>query len=140
MKFSVSTGPSLTRNALLNRSNKDAAYRQTDFEHDNLLNAFVETNMEPWQEKLALLRGKQAEEGNPRYWDDEEPRKPLTPSSSFIEDIEYLPTLNLARIRIGGKIYDFPGFTPKQMGDMITSDSLGGYLWDNDRWLTKHRK
>lgn len=140
MKFGVSTGPSLTRNALLNRSNKDAAYKQTQSEHDEALNRFIEPGMEPWQIVLAKKRGEMEEQNLPKYWEDDSPRRDLNPSSSFIENIEYLPSMHMARIQMGGKVYDFPGFTPEQVGDMITSGSIGGYLWDHDRWLTKHRK
>lgn len=127
INFHVVKGP--TANGLLKRANKEAAYEMSpsdeateDYERFITKDPFLQTTV--------------------KYRDDEDysPRKELHPSSSFIEGVEYVPSLGLALITIGGKKYSFPGFTSEQMGDFITSDSLGRYLWSNDRWLTKHRK
>lgn len=127
INYHVVKGP--TANGLLKRANKEAAYEMSpadaakeDYARFVTKNPYLHTTV--------------------KYREDEDysPRKELHPSSSFIEGVEYVPTLGLALITIGGKKYSFPGFTSEQMGDMITSDSLGRYLWDNNRWLTKHRK
>lgn len=139
MHFKVGQG---TANVLLNRGHKDAAYRQSDLEHEQTLNQFVHPGMTEIELLLAQERGADAEELLEKYWDnDRRPREDFSPSSSFITDIMYDPRTNVAHIQMnGGKYYRFPNFSPDQMGDMLTGNSLGGYLWDNNRWETKFRK
>lgn len=139
MKFKVN--PSRTHNSLLNAANRDAAYKQDDADHWRTLNQFVTPGMDPATRALAEQAGEMAEGALPEYWnEDTMPRRELNLGSSFIENIDYLPALQLARIMMNGKIYDFPAFSPKDMGDMLTSPSLGTYLWDHDRFIQKHRR
>lgn len=114
----------VTRNGLLNKAEKDAAYRQSDFEHEQALNKFVQPGMTPVQKKIAKEMGEEYEKSLPKYWLDQSPRRNVDPSSSFIEQVEHFPTMGITRVQMGGKSYIYPmddNFT----GDMLTSDSIG---------------
>ena len=50
MHFKVGEG---TRNVLLNRGHKDAAYRQSDLEHEQTLNQYVRPGMTEFELLLA---------------------------------------------------------------------------------------
>ena len=123
MRFQLGQG---TRNALLNRSMSDAAYRQSQTEHNGAINKFVTPGMNPVQRMAALKQGEAYEQSLPKYWNDNTPRRPLNPSSSFIEQVEYYPGLGMTRIQIGGKSYIDP-MDARRTGDMVTADSVGGY-------------
>lgn len=116
----------VTRNGLLNRAAKEAAYRQTPVQHQRMLDKYIRPGMSPAQLMLAQTRGQQLEKLNPRYWNDQEPRRPLNPSSSWIDEIEYLPDLGLAVMRTQGREYYYP-MTARQCGNWICSDSIGSY-------------
>lgn len=130
--FGVVKGPS--SNSLLKRYNSEAAKKQS-LEDESL---------------EAMLR---METGNPdlqitdKYneYEDEKPRKPLTPSSSFIEGIKYFPSMNKAVITIGGVDYSFDpghgnGFSPDEMARFLNSPSLEDYLWSHNKFISKQRK
>lgn len=121
MHFSLGN---VTRNGLLNRSEKDAAFRQSETEHEQAINQFVLPGMTPVQKMIAVEQGELYEKSLPKYWLDQTPRRKLNPSSSFIEEIEHLPTMGITRVQIGGKQYIYPmddNFT----GNMVTSNSIG---------------
>lgn len=114
----------VTRNGLLNKAEKDAAYRQSEMEHEQALNKFVQPGMTPVQEMIAKEMGEEYEKSLPKYWLDQSPRRNVDPSSSFIEQVEHFPTMGITRVQMGGKSYIYPmddNFT----GDMLTSDSIG---------------
>lgn len=115
-----------TRNALLNRNYTDAAYRQSDVEHERALKKYVKPGMNPAQELVARQQGEMYEKSLPKYWNDNNPRRPLDPSSSFIEQVETYPGLGMARIQIGGRSYIYP-MTCDEVGRMITAPSVGQY-------------
>jgi hypothetical protein len=114
----------VTRNGLLNKAEKDAAYRQSEMEHEQALNKFVQPGMTPVQEMIAKEMGEEYEKSLPKYWLDQSPRRNVDPSSSFIEQVEHFPIMGITRVQMGGKSYIYPmddNFT----GDMLTSDSIG---------------
>lgn len=123
MIFQIGQG---TRNALLNRSMSDAAYRQSQLEHKQALDKFVKPGMNPAQKLIAIEQGKLYEKSLPKYWNDTTPRRPLNPSSSFIERVETYPGLGMTRIQIGGRSYIHP-MTNNEVGKMVTSNSIGQY-------------
>lgn len=123
MKFQIGQG---TRNALLDGNVAPAAFRQSLLEHKEALERFVKPGMNPAQKRIALEQGKLYEESLPKYWNDNTPRRPLHPSSSFIEQVETYPGLGMTRIQIGDKSYIYPMSTD-EVGRMITSDSIGQY-------------
>lgn len=116
----------MTRNGLLNRGAREAAYRQTPVQHQRMLDKYIKPGMTPAQVMLAQTRGAQLEKLNPRYWDDQVPRRPLNPSSSWIDEIEYMPDLGLAVMKTAGREYYYP-MTARQVGNWVTSDSIGSY-------------
>lgn len=124
MKFDVGFG---TRNALLNRSESDAAYRQDPVEHERVIHQFEQPGQTPVEQMLATEKGIEAEKALPQYWDDNTPRRDLGGSSSWIDGIEYIPSLGIAIMHtISGKEYYYP-MTSDELGDWMNSDSLGSY-------------
>ena len=106
MKFTVNNGnPSFSNNALKS-GNRLATYRQTQQEHDDLLDIsnlpdypfYVAMPEGPEKEEFKdylVVQAIQREKDDPKYWDEEEPRKPIAQSSSWVGDIEYNPDNNL---------------------------------------------
>lgn len=119
----------MTRNGMFNAATKPAAYRQTQLQHDRTINKYVRKGMTPAQIMLAQVRGEQEEMLNPRYWNDQYPRRGNTnafASSSWIDEIEYLPDMGLAIMKTDGREYYYP-MTARQVGNWVTSNSLGQY-------------
>lgn len=114
MKFTVNNGnPSFSNNALKS-GNRLATYRQTQQEHDDLLDIsnlpdypyYVTMPEGPEKEEFKnylVVQAIQREKDDPKYWDEEEPRKPISQSSSWVGDIEYNPDNNLITIALGNK-------------------------------------
>lgn len=123
MKFELGK---LTRNGLLNHYAEDAAYRQSPEEHNDILHKYEHEAKTPLEKLQAIQKGIDEEKSNPKYWDDETPRLKLDASSSWIDDIEYIPSLGIAVMKTDGKEYYYP-MTAEEVGDWITSDSLGSY-------------
>lgn len=124
----------LTRNGLLNHYAEDAAYRQTPEEHDAMIHKYERPGMTPLEMLEATQKGIDEEKINPKYWDDEKPRLDLGGSSSFIDNVEYIPSLGIAVINIGGNEYYYPK-TAEEVGDLMTADSLGAEY--NRSWKLK---
>ena len=123
MRFSLGQG---TRNVLLNRDNSEAAYRQDPSEHDALIHQYEKPGMTPNERLLAAIKGLEEEKQNPKYWNDEVPRLDLGGSSSWIDQIEYVPSLGMAIMETNGREYYYP-MTPNEVGNWMNSDSLGSY-------------
>jgi hypothetical protein len=136
MLFNILTGAGLSNN-VLKSGDRQAAFRQTPAEHEELLD---ERNLPGYSEAMMLegparlmaiqqLRAQAAlrEAESPKYWLDEYPRRNISQSSSFIGDINYDPYSNAAQIQIGNKVYSYSR-TPDQIAEMINSPSLGGYF------------
>lgn len=120
MKFRIGFG---TRNAL---NDGEAAYRQTQAEHDNLLHKYERAGMTPAERMIAEEQGIIEEKLYPKYWDDEFPRRDVGGSSSWIDEIEYLPSFGLAIMHTKGNQYYYP-MTSDEVGDWMNSDYLGSY-------------
>lgn len=129
MLFKVN--PSQTGNSLRNVSNRNAAYRQTDLEHEQALNYYVKPDDTPAERLLHLQQGVEREKQLEKYWDtDDVPRRDLNTGSSFIEAIRYVPGLRLARITMNGRTYSYP-MTADEVGNMVNGSSLGEYYNTN---------
>ena len=115
-----------TRNMLLNDYASDAAYRQSPEEHEAMIHKYDIPGMSPMDRMLAVQRGIDEEKINPKYWDDESPRLDLGGSSSWIDGIEYIPSLGIAVMKTGGHEYYYP-MSSDEAGDWMISDSLGSY-------------
>ena len=137
MHFDVMSGiPSLAGNALKS-GDRTAAERQTQFEHDSILD---EKNLPEYPAVLMMPAGPQRdlalnalkaeamrrEADLPKYWNDQYPRRPITQSSSWISGIEYDPVNNYAQMQTrDGKSYGYGGIDPTQMANIINSQSIG---------------
>lgn len=136
MLFDILTGAGLSNN-VLKSGDRQAAFRQTPAEHEELLD---ERNLPGYREAMLLegparlmaiqqLRAQAAlrEAEYPKYWDDQYPRRNISQSSSWVGDIDYDPYSNSAQIQIGNKVYSYYR-TPDQIAEMVNSPSLGSYF------------
>lgn len=137
MHFDVMSGiPSLAGNALKG-GDRTAAERQTQFEHDSILD---EKNLPEYPAVLMMPAGPQRdlalnalraeamrrEADLPKYWNDQYPRRPITQSSSWISGIDYDPVTKYAQMQTrDGKTYGYGGIDPTQMANIINSQSIG---------------
>lgn len=131
-------------NALRNRSEQDAALAQTEQEHNDALNTYLEAMQYP--PAVRKMMGEQIER-NLVKWNpakDRAPRRPLTPSSSVISEIRINPD-NTIGIKYGNsKSYTFRGGNTVQQAarevlKLINSSSLGRELSKNGSWMRSHR-
>lgn len=119
MEFKIQVAPAFTKNALLNKAYKDAAYMQDPLEH-------------------ALAKANGTESTLERYYvDDNYPRKNFSPSSSWIRGVDYNPMLRTATIFLGNTPYYYSK-TPDQVGDLLTDeDGIGEHY--NLYWKLKRK-
>lgn len=134
--FDVMTGAGLGNNAMYG-GNRDAAQRQTAQEHMDLLDVttlpdyqrIMATNpsllpmLMPSLEREAEIR----EASYPKYWDDSEPRRYLTQSSSFVGPIDYDPYSNMVTVQLGNRVYPYVGIDPVRMAEWLDYPSMGQY-------------
>lgn len=161
MEFNSVVAPELTHNALFKQSGRrfrDSAFMQTQAEHDRAIRKFtkererqfIRAGMSPAQvanaKKKAEAWAKNYDEPKKveKYWKgDQEPRRPIQVSSSFVGGVRIVPSLGLARINLGGRHYSY-SITPDMAGRMLTSNSLGRFynsnLRNNDLHFTKSKK
>lgn len=136
MLFNILTGAGLSNNALKS-GDRQASFRQTPYEHEQLLD---ETNLPGYREAMMLpgperlmaiqqLRAQAAlrEAEYPKYWDDQYPRRDISQSSSWVGDVDFDPYSNVMQVQLGNKVYTYSE-TPDQVAEFINSPSLGGYL------------
>lgn len=112
--------------------NLESFIRQTEQEHKDALTQFTNNpKFKDNPEKAAQL-GIRAEEGLPKWWNDKDPRRPVTPTSSCVSK---------ARIGANGDIYVTFGSNPskeyqyqgspdpveasKILRDLVTAGSIG---------------
>ena len=133
MLFNILTGAGLSNN-VLKSGDRQAAFRQTPAEHEELLD---ERNLPGYREAMMLqgparlmaiqqLRAQAAlrEASSPKYWDDQYPRRNISQSSSWVGDIDYDPYSNAMQVELGNKIYSYYK-TPDQVAEIINSPSIG---------------
>lgn len=131
-------------NALRNRAENEAALAQTQLEHNELLNKYI--NMLQYPPEVRRMMGQQMERNSPK-WNpnsDRNPRRPLTPSSSVISEIRITPENNI-EVKFGNsKPYTYRGGNTvaeasKEVLKLINSSSLGKELSKNGSWARTHR-
>lgn len=133
MLFNILTGAGLSNN-VLKSGDRQAAFRQTPAEHEELLD---ERNLPGYREAMLLegparlmaiqqLRAQAAlrEAEYPKYWDDQYPRRNISQSSSWVGDIDYDPYSNAMQVQLGNKIYSYYK-TPDQVAEILNSQSIG---------------
>ena len=161
MQFDSEVAPNLTLNARFKNSGgafKDAAYMQSPTEHKRAIKKFtkererqfIRAGMTPAQIAAAKKRAEQwaINYDEPtkieKYWKgDQKPRRDIQISRSFIGGVRIVPSLGLARLDLGGRLYSY-ALTPRVVGNMVTSDSLGQYynrrIRSNKSKFTKNKK
>lgn len=140
MLFNVLTAPGLGNNALKS-GDRLATERQTQAEHDALLDP---TNLPEYQDIMLLPDGphkslalsalnakaQMREREYAKYWDDQYPRRPISQSSSFIQDILYDPYTNYLNVNMGNKSYAYSGQRPENVANFVNANSMGKYYND----------
>lgn len=137
-------GPEQNNRMLVRDGNLQAFIRQSAAEHDALLNQYMNDPNIP-KDRAARL-GIRNEENEVKWWNDKDPRRPVTPSSSCVKR---------ARIGSNGDIYITFGSNPnkeyqyegspdpvkasKILYDLVTAPSIGRDVnsWSGD-WGTRH--
>lgn len=155
MKFGINVYPMGTHNADFKssgRAYRNAAFMQTDKQHEDALKKFtkererqfIRIGMSPAQIANAKVRARNWAENfdEPKkveeYWKrDQEPRRPISLSSSWVGGVHIVPSLGLARLNLNGRNYSY-ALTPEFVGKMLTSNSIGQYYNRNLRGDTAH--
>jgi len=138
MHFSVYNGDTSLAGNALKAGNREATKRQTQQEHDDLLDI---TTLPEYQQFMALppaakaiamqalqAQAEERERLDPRYWLDANPRRAISQSSSWVGDFDYDPTANYLLVKMGNKDYAFAGMQPETVAEWINSPSLGQYF------------
>lgn len=134
MLFNILTGAGLSNN-VLKSGDRQAAFRQTPAEHEELLDY---TNLPGYREVMEMpigypqlaalgrlkLQAELREQESPKYWLDEYPRRNISQSSSWVGDIDYDPYSNAMQVQLGNKIYSYYK-TPDQVAEILNSPSIG---------------
>lgn len=136
MLFDVISGNGLSNN-VLKSGDRQATYRQTQEEHDNLLDI---TTLPGYREAMSLqglprlmameqlkAQAELREAEYPKYWEDEYPRRDISQSSSWISDINYDPYTQVAQVQMGNNVYAFPSQSPDNVADWLNAPSMGQY-------------
>lgn len=137
MLFNVLTSKGGTGNALKS-GNRLATQRQTQAEHNKLLNIrtmpeyTAVMSMPPGPQRVMAIRALNAkaqllEKEYPKYWNDEYPRRPIVQSSSFIGDVNYDPYSQVMNLEVGNRTYSYPSQSPNEVANFLNSNSLGSY-------------
>lgn len=155
MQFDINVYPAGTHNEDFKNSGrayKDAAFKQTDKEHEDAIEKFtkererqfIRIGMTPAQLANAKRRARAWAENYDeptkveKYWKgDTEPRRPISLSSSWVGGCHIVPSLGLARLNLNGRNYSY-ALTPEFVGKMLTSNSIGQYYNRNLRGDTAH--
>ena len=137
MIFDILTGAGLSNNALKS-GDRQATFRQTPYEHEQLLDetnlpGYREAMMLPGPQRLMAIQQLRAEAElreaeSPKYWDDDYPRRDISQSSSWISDMDYDPYSQVLQVQMGNNVYAFPGQSPDNVADWLNSPSLGQYF------------
>ncbi len=126
-----------------NPDNVDAFIRQTPDEHKYALNKYMDDpNIPP---ERALKLGIRTEQQLPKWWNDHDPRLPVTPSSSAVSSARIGPDGDIyIRFSPTGKEYQYEGSpdpvrASQILAQLVTSESIGRAVnsWTGD-WGTAH--
>lgn len=140
MIFQVLSGQGLGNNAMKG-GNRRAVSRQTQHEHDTYLDPKIQF---PEQYRMAMgmpepMRStllRQLDEAAveyekneiPEYWDDNQPRRPVMQSSSWVGNIDYNPESREAIVHVGDKAYTYVNVEPQDMARLLNAPSIGRVL------------
>lgn len=130
MEFSITQGEGLGNN-VLKGGEREAAERQTPEEHRALLDITtlpdyytLMNSGNPLAYQILMEEAERREAEDPKYWYDDEPRRNITQSSSWVGDISYDPYDDLAIIKMGNNYYG-RYINPDEMANLLNSPSIG---------------
>ena len=123
--------------------NLESFIRQTPTEHKDALMKFKDKDNIPPEKALQL--GIKNEEGLPKWWNDKEPRRPVTPTSSCVKKARIGPNGDIyVTFGSSNKEYQYEGSSDpvkasEILRDLVASASIGRAVnsWTGD-WGTKH--
>lgn len=120
-------------NAMLERTPENLAsfLRQSEAEHRAALEKYLNDPKYAGNPERALRLGIREEERLPKWWNDHDPRLPVTPSSSAVSSARIGPNGDIyIRFQEGGKEYQYEGSADpveasRILQELVTSDSIG---------------
>jgi len=119
-------GPAQENRMLVGTSPSDleAFVRQSEAEHAEALNSYM-GNPDIPPDRAARL-GLKKEQGLAKWWNDNEPRRPLTPSSSCVSSARIGPNGDIyIRFQEGGKEYQYEGSPDPVEASKILRELVG---------------
>lgn len=126
--------------------NLESFIRQTEDEHARALNRFMDDPKFEKHPETAAKLGVRAEEGLAKWWNDKEPRRPVTPTSSCVSKVRLGPDgdIYVTFASNPNKEYQYEGSADpveasKIMQELVTSPSIGHWVnsWVGD-WGMAH--
>lgn len=123
-------GPAQENKMLVRTPNNiDAFIRQTPEDHEYALSKYMDDpNIPP---ERAMKLGVRNEQQLPKWWNDRDPRLPVTPSSSAVSSARIGPDGDIyIRFSPTGKEYQYEGSTDpvrasQILAQLVTADSIG---------------
>lgn len=119
-------GPAQENRMLTGASPADleAFIRQSEQEHAEALNAYMDDPNIPADQAAKL--GIRKEQGLAKWWNDHDPRRPLTPSSSCVSSARIGPNGDIyIRFQEGGKEYQYEGSPDPVEASKILRELVG---------------
>ena len=102
----------------------EAFIRQSEAEHAEALNKYMDNPDIP-KDRAAQL-GIRKEQGLAKWWNDHDPRRPLTPSSSCVSSARIGPDGDIyIRFQEGGKEYQYEGSPDPVQASKILKELVG---------------
>ena len=123
--------------------NLEAFVRQSEKEHEDALKQFMDKNNIPPEQAAKL--GVRAEQGLAKWWNDHDPRRPVTPTSSCVKKVRLGPNGDIY-VTFGSseKEYQYEGSSDpvqasKVLQALVTAPSIGKAVnsWTGD-WGKAH--
>ena len=123
--------PQLNKELVRTPENLASFLRQTEAEHRAALEKYQNA---PWAKEnpeRAIRLGIREEENLPKWWNDRDPRLPVTPSSSCVSSAKIGPNGDIyIRFREGGKEYQYEGSpdpveASRILQELVTAPSIG---------------
>lgn len=134
MRVDIVAARGLGNNALKS-GDREALERQSQADHDALLDistlpAYGEYLAAPANLKPILLAALEAqararEADYVKWWEDKEPRVPVSQSSSWIGGANYDPYSQNLTLKEGNRYKSYAGISPERFAQILNSNSIG---------------
>lgn len=122
-------------NNVLKSGDREALERQSQADHDALLDistlpAYGEYLAAPANLKPILLAALEAqararEADYVKWWEDQEPRVPVSQSSSWVGGANYDPYSQNLTLKEGNRYKSYAGISPERFAQILNSNSIG---------------